>query len=79
MAIVHCEVCGHDFIAQFGTNVFCPECSLHGPAEAARLHDFTAKETEDDREHGHIMVTRAYAKDAASRGINYPPDWILPD
>jgi len=40
MAIMHCETCGHDFIAQFTDNVFCPECALHGPAEAARLHDF---------------------------------------
>jgi DNA-directed RNA polymerase subunit RPC12/RpoP len=44
MAILHCETCGHDFIAQFSTNVFCPECSLHGPAEAARLHDYAVND-----------------------------------
>jgi hypothetical protein len=27
---------------------------------------------------GHIMVTAAYAKQAAEAGIHYPPDWIDP-
>jgi len=33
----------------------------------------------EEMQTGHVMVTKAYAADAAARGIIYPPDWVLDD
>jgi len=33
----------------------------------------------EEMQTGHVMVTKAYAADAAKRGIIYPPDWVLDD
>ena len=43
MTVIHCTKCGHDFLPQMSGKVECPECRLHGPDEAARLHGYEQK------------------------------------
>jgi len=60
---ITCPACGHDFMPQLNGHVECPECRLHGPNEAARLHGYEQKTELTPTSHELFMD---FAKDAGN-------------